>query len=647
MCGIAGIWRLGGPRPGDGARLARMADTLVHRGPDDFGYLLANAASGQSHISQDTAADRDADVLLASRRLSIIDLSTRGRQPIANETGDVFVVFNGAIHNYVELRRELEALGHVFRSKTDTEVIVHAYEEWGEACAGRFNGMWAYVIWDSRRRRLVCSRDRFGIKPLYIARRGDTFFFASEAKAILASGEVPATPNLEFLSRFVTSRTPAEGQQSAFADIAQVPAAHNLVLTRDGFEETAYWSYGDQSESYDFSRPEATFRALLDDSIRLRRRADVPLAVLLSGGLDSSSILALAAQQSGAGGMEAFTATFPGYEHDERRHAETMAAAAGIKLNLVECGADNFMEDLDATTWHMDCPVSQGQVLSRWRLLKAVSERARVVFEGQGADEMLAGYPHLYIRAYLRAELEAMTPWSAPRRLKRIRDTFTDLNPGALRREFRRRFRRLKPGVAILSKDFSGASRIPRDPKGKDAPGFSDPLKRILHRHHAVRMLPYLLHFGDAISMAHSVESRLPFLDHRLVEFSFALPFDMLMRGGTTKHVLREALAADLPPAICRRRDKVGFATPVGAWLRPLFKEVVRPTLTSRRFRERGLFNPSGIDHLLDQFENAGQGGQDLFRCLAIERWYRQFVDGDGRAYGESFNRLNVSPNRP
>jgi asparagine synthase (glutamine-hydrolysing) len=458
--------------------------------------------------------------------------------------------------------------------------------------------MWAYVIWDHRRQRLVCS-----------------------------------TPNLGFVQQFASSGLPLEGRESAFADIVQVPAAHNLIVTRDGSREAVYWAYTDQSEAYDYSRPVHTFRALLDDAVRLRRRSDVPLAILLSGGLDSSSISALTARQGETDGIQGFTATFPGFKKDERHHAERMAAAVGIKLNLIECTTENVMENLDAATWHMDCPVSRGQILSRWLLLKAASEQARVVFEGQGADEMLAGYPYWHLDPYLRSELEAITLWNAPRRLMRVLDGVKHKIPGFLKRKIQKKRRQPTPTIEIFSQQAKSRPRPSALSTGGDDPGFPDRLKTALHQDHAVRVLPHLLHLGDAISMAHSVESRLPFLDHRVVEFTFGLPFDMLMRGHTTKYVLREAMAADLPAAISQRRDKVGFDTPLDDWLRPVFRDLVRPSLTSRRFRERGLFDPGGIDHYLDQFENGGAGGQVLFRCLAIERWFRLYVDGEGQRF--------------
>ena len=295
MCGIAGLWRRSGADPADRLHIRRMLESLVHRGPDDFGYLLGNTATGEVTAGQSLESPFTPDLLLASRRLSIVDLSSAGRMPIQNETGDISVVFNGAIHNYLELRRELEGRGHTFHSHTDTEVIVHAYEEWGEGCAARFNGMWAYALWDAGRRRLVCSRDRFGIKPLFIAWHRDTLYFGSEVKAILAGGAISAKPDLTFIQGYLTNGRPAGASRSAFEGITQLAAGHNLIVTHDDVRTTPYWRYTDQSEPYDSAHPEATFRELFRDAVRIRLRADVPIALLLSGGLDSSSIAQYAA----------------------------------------------------------------------------------------------------------------------------------------------------------------------------------------------------------------------------------------------------------------------------------------------------------------------------------------------------------------
>ena len=632
MCGIAGMWRRSGIDRSDRDRIERMAATLIHRGPDDFGYLLADAAHGLTSVGRVPATDWVPDVLLASRRLAIVDLSTNGRQPIGNEAGDVFVVFNGAIHNYVELRAELETCGHTFRSQTDTEVIVHAYEEWGEDCARRFNGMWAYALWDARQRRLVCSRDRFGIKPLFVAWHGDTFYFASEAKAILAGGEVVATPNLSFVRRYLTFDGYASGCDSAFAGIAQVSSGHNLVITGDGYRETPYWCYTDQSEQYDYERPEETFRELFRDAVRIRLRSDVPVALLLSGGLDSSSIAVHAHPQDETSGMSAYTATFPGFEDDEHRYAALVAAHVGMPLQAVEYSPSRLLDDLAAVTWHMDAPPRRGQELARWQLLQAVSVQARVVLEGQGADEMLAGYAERYVGPYLRAELGRLRPWNLHLGVPRMISAWqlqNRVHSRPLLQALRLRrppIPRLEPPIAARSLTNQSPSEQGHRATRMPSEQFTDPLTRALYQDHAVGLLPELLHFGDAISMGHSVESRLPFLDHRLVEFLFGLPFDAKMRGAETKRILRRAIGDDLPRAILSRRDKIGFNTPLKRWLQP-HSGAIRDLLSSRRTRERGIFDAAGLDYWLSRFEADGVGETRLFRSFALEQWFRRYVD--------------------
>lgn len=616
MCGIAGLWRRGGLDPADGVRIERMAKTLIHRGPDDFGYLLANSQRMLASMGQATASDFDPDVLMASRRLAIIDLSAEGRQPIANETNDVFVVFNGAIHNYVELREELESRGHTFRSHTDTEVIVHAYEEWGDNCARRFNGMWAYAIWDARQCRLVCSRDRFGIKPLFVAWHGDTFYFASEVKAILAAGEIAAKPNLSFVHRYLMLDECENGRDTAFEGITQLSSGHNLVVTGEGHHETPYWSYVDQSGHYDYQQPEETFRELFRDAVRIRLRSDVPVALLLSGGLDSSSIAVHAKAQDQAFDIEAYTAVFPGFRFDESRYAALVAKHVGMPLHRIEYKSSGLLEDMEAVTWHLDAPPRRGQELVRWKLLQAASAQARVVLEGQGADEMLAGYPDRYAKSYLYSELRMLRPWNLHHRVPRMISARQHLNqlhsyPASMPPI---------PGRALREQILTDAS------KSMTPVQFTDPLTRALFKDHALGLLPELLHFGDAISMGHSLESRLPFLDHRLVEFVFKLPFDDKMRGTETKHVLKRAFAADLPDEILSRRDKVGFATPLKQWLQ-LHSHELFDVLKSQRTREREVFNPDGLTHCMSNYGTDNRAATRLFRCVALELWFRRYID--------------------
>lgn len=608
-----------------------MSESLMHRGPDDFGYLLADTATARSQVAAVPRAPFVPDLLLASRRLSILDLSPAGRQPISNETDDIFVVFNGAIHNYIELRKELEGFGHVFRSRTDTEVIVHAYEQWGIECASRFNGMWAYAIWDVRHQRLICSRDRFGIKPFVVARDGDAFYFASEAKAIFAAG-VPAVPNVDFVCSYLSGSIPALGDQTAFADVHQVPAGHNLLVTRSGEHLSRYWSYTDQSESYDYRHPEQTFRALLADAVSLRLRSDVPIAVLLSGGLDSSAVASLSAQQK-IDGFEAFTVAFPGYTKDESRYAEVAARHCGLPHSVVTYDPAHLLDDLDSVTWAMDSPPPRGQLVARWRVLKAVAEKARIVLEGQGADEILGGYPDRYLKPYMRSEIVRLRPWNLYPRLGRIAAARLWRHNLRIPRAERRRFRQMRfDGVAMLAPEIGTLARKNDSSRIESKSPFPDALHEKLWRDHSSDLLPHLLHFGDAISMAHSLESRLPFMDHRIVEFVFGLPFDQIIRGVEAKHVMRRSLAQDLPPEIARRRDKIGFQAPVVDWVRDRLESEIRPRLESAEVRNRGIFDHKQLDECLRQAPTNPICAELLYRCCGLDSWYRQFVDGEGFA---------------
>jgi asparagine synthase (glutamine-hydrolysing) len=423
---------------------------------------------------------------------------------------------------------------------------------------------------------------------------------------------------------------PVSGNATAFAGIEQLPAGHNLVITRHGRRQAPFWSYAGQAGSYDLTRPEETFRELFADAVRLRLRSDVSTALLLSGGLDSSSIAVYARADAEGGPLDAFTFTFPGFNQDERHYAELVAAQSGIHLHSVEYDPAYLFDDLAAATWHMDEPASGGQLLARWRLLEAASGRARIVLEGQGADEMLGGYSTRYRLPYIRSELAQLTLGNLHRKLPLMLSALTGLDPQWPKRTLRAlRSTKFRPAprYGVLSPDLSASDRDPEQPGHWHWP---DPLSALLQRDHAWLVLPHLLHFGDALSMAHSVESRLPFLDHRLVEFIFALPFDAKIRGSQTKYILRKAFAGRLPRRIVQRRDKVGFATPLHAWLAPRLDEV-RSLLASSRVRNRGIFDANGLARCLAEAE-AGKftAVNLLFRCLALETWFEQFIDGNG-----------------
>ena len=309
-----------------------MTDVLTHRGPDDAGYLLLDSRDGIYQIGRNGLEPRPCDGCLGNRRLSILDLSTNGHQPMANETGDIFAVFNWEIFNYIELRDQLGSLGHIFRSQSDTEVIVHAYEEWGAECAKRFNGMWALAIWDQRRRELFCSRDRFGIKPFYYRLDDEAFFFASEVKGILPALDARPRPDYHVMREFLMNGALCRTKHTFFEGIKRLEPSHHLFVSARGIRRVRYWDYRTCSGAYDHRRPVETFRTLLDDAVRLRLRSDVPVGVALSGGLDSTSSLACAARGRPDHGLKAFTAVFPGEPFDEHKHALAAAHEVGAEL---------------------------------------------------------------------------------------------------------------------------------------------------------------------------------------------------------------------------------------------------------------------------------------------------------------------------
>ncbi len=639
MCGIAGIFRRRGGDESDPRRLSAMTDALVHRGPDDYGYLLLDSHGGSFTLGQEATFDRRCDLLLGSRRLAIIDTSPAGRQPMTNETRDLFLVFNGEIYNYQELRRDLRARGHRFSSDSDTEVIVHAYEEWGPGCVARFNGMWAFALWDQRRRVLFCSRDRFSVKPFYYYIDENVFVFASEIKAILCALPQRPSPDWGPIHAFLTRNALCHTDETLLEGIKRLPPAHNLSVTSDRIELTPYWNYDSPTEAYDYSRPEETFAALLDDAVRLRLRSDVPVGIALSGGMDSSSIAALARRHLGRGELKVFTAEFPGTRHDERHYAELVAQRFGAEFHVAEYRPKSLIEDLRRVIWHMDQPAPAGQVLPRWHLMGLAAEHVKVILEGQGSDEMLAGYPSRYFRPWLRDELDNLASsellGSSARLAAAIVEKFRRSEANPQQAISRRVFRILKRRLGVMAAGHRALTPAFRE-LGRQSAGelsaerrHGNRLTNALLNDHSRDMLPWLLMFGDAISMGHSIEARLPFLDYRLVEFVFGLPIGWKFDGIESKIVLKRSLRDALPPEILARKDKIGFATPVDRWMENCLDSEIRPLLLSSRARSRGIFESAAIEKTLARFAGGDRRFTRLiFRWLSLEIWFQLYIDG-------------------
>ena len=599
MCGIAGIWERSG-KAVDPAALERMSASLVHRGPDGHGVHLDGALG------------------LANRRLSIIDPTPAGDQPIQLAERGLWITYNGEIHNYVELRRELESGGARFRTQTDTEVVLHAYATWGADCFERFNGMWALGLWDERERRLVLSRDRFAIKPLCYAVKGDRICFASEPKAIVAAFPEEREPDRAEITRFLGGAHPDSGEQTFFANIRNVPAATCIEFAQDDVRRTRYWRFvpGDETPKPD---AEERFRELLTDSVRLRMRSDVPVGACVSGGLDSGAIAALA-DVAPERPMHCFSLRFDGFVHDESRYAAiaTNARPGAFVMHWVRPESRDLLGTMRRIVWHHDAPTPVRGRLGQWAVMEEAGRHVKVVLDGQGGDELLAGYAK-FVLPYVADRLLRTAP-SSPARAGLVRD-IADLA------WIESRYRAWFLARAPLPYARRALAR-----RGKAQP-YRSQVNNALWDEFTTNGLPEVLHAEDALSMAFSVESRTPFLDHRLVELCFSLPYTDKIADGWTKSILRRSLAGVVPAEILARRRKIGFSSPVTQWLRLEDNwRGVGELLLDRSCLERGIVERRRLERALSAFASGSQLSAlhktpELWRWITLELWFQDFID--------------------
>jgi asparagine synthase (glutamine-hydrolysing) len=620
VCGICGVVAHG--RPAEVETVERMAAELDHRGPDGKGLFAGEG------------------VALGFRRLAIIDLSDAGNQPFASEDGSLQLVHNGEIYNYVELRRELEAKGRRFRSATDTEVLLAAYEEWGERCVERFNGMWAFALWDGTQRRLFCSRDRFGVKPFYYRFDGGRFVFASELKAFRADPGARLEANPRAVRDYLDQGYLDHTDDTFFAGIRKLPAAHTLTIAGGDLRLRRYWSLEERDPPA--GDPTDAVRELLLDSVRLRLRSDVPLGTCLSGGLDSSAIAVAVDHLLRTEGQNArpvgerqrtFTAFFEDRGFDERPFAEAVVAQTDADPHWVSFSDADLVANLPTIVEAQDEPFGSTSIAAQWYVMRAAkSAGLTVMLDGQGGDEVLAGY-HGYFGFHfadlllarrlgdLRAEVGAYRALHGAGAGTIASALVRPFAPEGVKAAARQR---LKWGGGLSHPDLR---RLERTPRANGSP-FPDRLRRQLQLILTERGLPELLRYEDRNSMAHSLEARVPFLDYRLVELLFSLPGDELIKGGRTKVVLRNAFGDLLPPSVRDRVDKLGFVTPEGRFLRGALGDLASHVFASRSFAERGFVDPTGArDRLARHRAGELEAGFELWRALNTELWARTFLD--------------------
>jgi asparagine synthase (glutamine-hydrolysing) len=633
MCGIAGIVASDRLHADERERLVRMRDVITHRGPDESGTYCDGQAG------------------LVHRRLSIVDLAS-GQQPLANEDKSVWVVFNGEIYNHAEIRPELEALGHQYRTRCDTETIVHAYEQWGDACVERFRGMFAFAIWDTKRHRLLLARDRMGIKPLYWALKNGRLIFGSEIKSILESGIVHAEANDRAIPELLSTRY-LSGAETLFKGIYRLQPGHVLNFEFGVATPRQWWDVPVGKPRPDLaalSDEEAVsqFRAKLDDAVRTRLMADVPLGMFLSGGLDSSAIAALMAGMIDRP-LETFSVAFKQRAFSELDYARQVATA--IKANPHEIVIDetDFFGALPKLVWHEDEPIAHPSSVPLYFVSKLAGEHVKVVLTGEGSDELLAGYGK-YPRAL--ANWRAGAFWNlAPEPIRDfVSNTVVPRLPGRVARYAKRSFLAMPRTPEAMFFDNFAAIGLRRqasllDPRLAqfatpaaysasrayfDLPnGSSTTLDRLLYTDLKTYLVELLMK-QDQMSMAASIESRVPFLDHHLVEFATALPSRMKLRGLQTKWILRHAVKSLLPAEILTRK-KMGFPVPFSIWMRGAGAGLARDVLLDSRARQRGITDPAAVSSLIEAHATGRtDAGDALWSLLNLELWYRTFIDGEG-----------------
>jgi asparagine synthase (glutamine-hydrolysing) len=629
MCGIAGFVDTTAPATA-GQILRRMTDRIAHRGPDDSGFL------------------EDNPVFLGHRRLSIIDLST-GHQPIDNEDGSCSIVFNGEIFNHTDIRPGLEQAGHQYRSRSDTETILHAYEEYGPACVDRFRGMFAFAIWDRNRRELFCARDRMGIKPFYYWQKGRLFAFASEIKGLLEHPAISATLNDKLVSEYLAFGY-TSGEETLFGGIRKLLPGHTLTVSTNTDEpRISIRRYWDVPEPKDLGLKTdedwiSELRRRLEETVRMRLMSDVPLGMFLSGGVDSSAIAALMKRMVSTP-IKTFSVGYDEAAYSELGYAKQVADAVGTDHHEVRVSMEDFFNVLPDLVWHEDEPICWPSSVSLYFVSRLASQHVKVVLTGEGSDELFGGYSRYGF--YSRNHRLAQAYGVAPGFLRSAMRTFVDTSP-LLRAGIRRKAQHtiFGRGTDIRSlyfdnfySAFAAEERADWIRSGVQADAYAPTLEywrsaearsllgRMLYTDQKTYLVELLMK-QDRMSMACSIESRVPLLDHTLVEFAASIPDRLKLNGRQAKHIFKKAVEDILPHEIVHRR-KMGFPTPLRDWLMDGRARSVFDLLRDKNGALASVIDPSRLDDLLARHQSGQEDGTDrLWRLLNFQLWGDIYLTG-------------------
>ena len=622
MCGIAGIVDTeSAPRP---AAITAMIADIAYRGPD---------GSGQICLEPDGVA-------LGHRRLSILDLSEAGRQPMASGNERFWIVYNGEIYNYLEIRRDLEGLGWKFRSDSDTEVLLHAYEHWGAACLERFMGMFAFAIWDRDNRELFAARDRLGIKPFYYSETATGLVFASEIKSILAVQSGRAGVDVSLIDAYMDFGY-VPGEQTLHKGIKRLLPGHTLVWRDNRTTTSSYWEldFGTHRQS-DVTQSAEEVRRLLTDSVALHLRSDVPLGVFLSGGLDSSAVVALLSPGASRG-LKTFSVAYNfGSDYDETSYAREVAAAFSTDHHEIRVTPQQFLDFVPDYIWHMDEPVTEAAAISLHYVSKLAREHVVVCLSGEGSDEIFAGYDFYTYNLAIEKARRSLRPGifsglaglaGKLGRFAKLRK-YLELASMPLEQRYRgissyeqgKKATLYDSGFAHCAADGSATCKSFIEALFDQSKDW-DPLSRMLYFDTKTWLVDDLLIKADRMSMANSIELRVPFLDHRIVEHAATLPSNYKIHRGDTKFILKRAMEKQLPERIIRRR-KMGFPTPLEIMFRGELFDYAHDTLLSRQAAGRGYFDQNAVrELLLDHKSGKAANHREIWQLLVLEEWHRRF----------------------
>ena len=627
MCGIFGIYNLKSSESFHQTDFREGLLTMTHRGPD--AYLIKPFSN---------------KAILGHVRLSIIDLNEESNQPFQIDDR-YWIVFNGEIYNYIELRKILIDAGYLFRTASDTEVLLRAYQFWGEECVNKFNGMWSFVIYDSSDNSLFCSRDRFGIKPFNYSIIDGQFIFASEIKAILSYFPKLKIPNFNVIANFCRTGIGGQIKETWFKDIFRLEPAHNLTINSSGIILKRYWDYPRKvNTSISFDNAVSKYKSILKDAVKLRMRSDVPIGFTLSSGLDSTSLVCLL-KDNFLGNKHTYTAAFTNSSFDilekqnfkndieinEPTIVKRLAKELQLEPTIIEIEYNNYVNDLSKIIYFLESGHSSPAIFPLYQILNVAKNDVTVVLEGQGADELMGGYISNVFPVYLLELISKFRFIKALHELKSFSKIYSVLiafqlfvrqSDFSIIKKLYFRFGGKESFYIGKLKKYVEISDYPIVPEK-----FNNNLNKHLYKAHTGGLVN-LLHYGDAISMSHSLESRLPFMDYRLVEFVFTLPSEFKVKFGMGKYVHRKAMINTVPDYILKNPIKFGFESPLSHLFSEEGESSVKSILLSDKCQDRGIFSKNRMNKAFEELK-AGKKNHSriLFRILSVELWFRLFID--------------------